>query len=76
MSKNKPNMIIYRSAQLLSRIIAGVVFKNKYIRNEIKGKKGPMVIVANHQAALDFTMLIGATKEPQTFVVRYLSTLP
>ncbi len=78
MSVNKPNMAIYRSAQLLSRIIAAVVFKNKYIRNEIKGKKGPMVIVANHQAALDFTTLIGATKERQTFVVSdsFYNTLP
>ena len=78
MVDNKQKRTIYRTAQFLSGIIAHVVFRNKYIRNEIKGKKGPMVIIANHQAALDFTALIGATKEHQTLVVSdsFYNTLP
>ena len=54
-------MIVYRLTQVISNIVAKVVFKRKYLRNEIKNKKGPMVIICNHQAALDFTTLIGAT---------------
>ncbi len=78
MSKNTGAKIVYRIAQFLSNIIAKVIFKRKYLRNEIKNTKGPMVIVCNHQAALDFTTLIGATKEMQTFVVSdsFYQTLP
>ena len=78
MITNKPNIRVYRVAQFLSEIIAKTIFKRKYIRNEIKDAKGPMVIVCNHQAALDFTTLIGATKETQTFVVSdsFYQTLP
>ena len=78
MIKNKPNMFVYRLAQGISNIVAKVIFKRKYLRNEIKDKKGPMVIVCNHQAALDFTTLIGATKEPISFVVSdsFYNTLP
>lgn len=75
---NKQSLKTYRFAQFLSSVIAKVVFRNKHLRNEIKGKKGPMVIIANHQAALDFVTLIGATKEMQTFVVSdsFYNTLP
>ena len=47
-------------------------------RNEIKGKKGPFVIIANHQAALDFVNLIGASQRLMTFVVSdsFYNTLP
>lgn len=78
MIKSTPNMIVYRLTQVISNIVAKVVFKRKYLRNEIKNKKGPMVIICNHQAALDFTTLIGATKEPISFVVSdsFYNTLP
>lgn len=69
MTVKKQNNMIYKLTKLLSSIVAKVVFKRKYIRNEIKGKKGPMVIIGNHEAALDFTTLIGATKEHITFVI-------
>ena len=78
MSKNEPNMTVYKIARFLSAIISKTVFKTKIVRNEIKDKKGPMVIIGNHQAALDFTTLIGATKEHMTFVVSdsFYNTLP
>ena len=59
-------------------IISKIAFKCKILRNEVKGKKGPFVIIANHEAALDFVNLIGATREPMTFVVSnsFYSTLP
>ena len=64
--------------QGLSGIIARVVFRRRLLRNEIKDKKGPMVIIGNHEAALDFTTLVGATKQPITFVVSdsFYNTLP
>ncbi len=78
MATNKPNIFVYRLTQTLSGIVANVVFRRKFLRNEIKDVKGPMVIVGNHEAALDFTTLIGATKEPMSFVVSdsFYNTLP
>ena len=78
MSNAKPNMIVYRIMQGLSNIVAEVVFRRKFLRNEIKDKQGPMVIVGNHEAALDFTTLVAATKRPITFVVSdsFYNTLP
>ena len=78
MAIKKPNMVVYRIMQGLSGIIARVVFRRRLLRNEIKDKKGPMVIIGNHEAALDFTTLVGATKQPITFVVSdsFYNTLP
>ena len=78
MSKAKQNMLVYRVAQAISGALSSVVFKRKFIRNELKNIEGPAVVIGNHQAALDFTTLIGATKRPITFVVSYsfYNTLP
>ena len=54
MKYKKPNMICYRIAQLVSWLVATLIFRRKYIRNEIRGKKGAFVVIANHEAALDF----------------------
>ncbi len=74
----KPNMFIYRLTQGASYLAERVIFRRKFIRNELKGKKGPIIVIANHQAALDFINLIGATREPMSFVVSnsFYSTLP
>lgn len=69
MAHDKQNMLVYRMTQAISAIVAKVVFRRKFLRNEIKRAKGPMVVLCNHEAALDFTTLIGATKRPMTFVV-------
>lgn len=76
--KTKQNIFIYRIVQLLAHFFAVFVFKRKFMRNEIKNKKGPFVIIANHEAALDFVNLIGATKTPLTFVISnsFYNTLP
>lgn len=78
MSKKNKFLFTYKLTQVLSGIVAKVVFKRKFIRNELKGKKGPIVIVGNHQAALDFTSLIGATNEHISYVVSdsFYNTLP
>lgn len=75
---NKPGLIHYRTAQAASWIVSTFVFKRKILRNEIKNKKGPFVVIANHQAALDFVNLIGTTSQPMSFVISnsFYSTLP
>lgn len=78
MKYKKPNLICYRIAQIVSWLAATVVFKRKILRNEIRGKKGPFVVIANHEAALDFVNLIGATSRRMSFVISnsFFSTLP
>ena len=76
--KKKRSAFLYWVWRQLANVMATVVFKRKFLRNEIKGKKGPFVIVANHQAALDFINLMGATKEPMNFVISnsFYQTIP
>ena len=72
------NNTIYGVVRFVSSIAAKVIFKRKYVRNELKGKKGPIVLLGNHEAALDYTTVIGATKEHITFVISdsFYNTLP
>ncbi len=74
----KPNMLIYRITQFLANCASGIIFKRKVLRNELKGKKGPAIVIANHQAALDFMNLIGLVREPMHFVISnsFYQTLP
>lgn len=74
----KPNLFCYKIAQAVSWFVATFIFKRKILRNEIRDKKGPFVVVANHEAALDFVNLIGATKRPMSFVISnsFYNTLP
>ena len=76
--KNKQNIFLYRLVQFLAWFVAIFAFRRKFLRNEIKGKKGPFVIIANHEAALDFVNLIGATRTPMSFVISnsFYNTLP
>ena len=77
-AKRTHNIFLYRLVQLLSWFVAIFAFKRKFLRNEIKNKKGPFVIIANHEAALDFVNLIGATRTPLSFVISnsFYNTLP
>ena len=78
MKHPRPNRFCYGLAQGVSWVVANCIFKRKFIRNEIRGKKGPFVVLANHQAAYDFVNLIGATSRPMSFVISkaFYSTLP
>ncbi len=69
MHYKKPNLLFYRIAQIAAWFVATFVFKRKILRNEIKGKKGPFVVIANHQAMLDFVNLIGLRCYPMSFVI-------
>lgn len=74
----KPNWFLYKLTQSIAWVAAKVIFRRKFLRNELKGKKGPFVVIANHQCALDFVNLIGATRRPLTFVISnsFFNTLP
>ena len=78
MRKRKQSRFWYRITRIAAWFYAKLVFKRKIIRNELKGKKGPLVIIANHQAALDFVNLMGASRRMMTFVVSdsFYNTLP
>lgn len=69
MHYTKPNIFYYRVAQVVSWFVARFVFHRKVLRNEIKGTKGPFVVIANHQAMLDFVNLIGLRSRPMSFVI-------
>lgn len=74
----KQNKFWYGVTKIASGLTAKFIFKRKFIRNEIKGKSGPFVVIANHEAAFDFVNLIGATKTPMHFVIShsFFSTIP
>lgn len=76
--QHRQNIFLYRVGQVVSWFVAALLFKRKIIRNEIKGIEGPFVVIANHEAALDFVNLIGVTHIPMTFVISnsFYNTLP
>ena len=78
MNYQKPNRVVYRFAQGVSWVAAKALFHLEIGRNDIKNKEGAFLVIANHQCALDFVNLIGATSRPMTFVLSksFFSTLP
>lgn len=78
MKRHKQNMFLYRIAQAASWFVATFLFRRKIMRNEIADKKGPFVVIANHQAAYDFVNLIGAARVPLIFVISnsFYNSLP
>ena len=74
----RPDLLLYRTAQLVAFAFATGVFKRKMLRNEIKDAEGPYVVIANHEAAYDFANLIGATRRRLTFVISnsFYNSLP
>ena len=70
MKKKTHNMFIYRLLRFIAGIYTNLKFKKKVLRNEIRKKKGPFVVIANHQCALDFMyMLALKTKTPVSLVI-------
>lgn len=74
----KPKIGYYRVAQAACWLVSKIIFRNKVLRNEIRGKKGPFVVIANHQTALDFVNLFCTTSRPMSFVISqsFFNTLP
>ncbi|MBQ7386768.1 MAG: 1-acyl-sn-glycerol-3-phosphate acyltransferase [Clostridia bacterium] len=65
----RQSTFFYLIARAASFVVSRFIFKKKTLRNEIRGKRGPFVVIANHQAAYDFVNLIGATSRKMTFVI-------
>ena len=78
MTYKKPNILCYRFAQAVTWLAAKLIFKRKILRNEIKGKKGPFLVLANHQCAYDFVNLMSAARRPMSFVISrsFYNSLP
>lgn len=66
---NKPNFFIYGVFKLTSKIISKYIFNLKVVRNELTKKDNSCVIVANHESAIDFIALAGASKHKINFVI-------
>lgn len=78
MPYRRPNVFCYRVTQAASGIVSSLVFQRKFLRNEIRGVKGPYVVIANHECMLDFVNLISATSRPMSFVISssFYNTVP
>ena len=78
MEYTRPNRFLYRLTQVAAWFVAVFLFGRRIVRNELKGVKGPFVVIANHQAAYDFVNLIGLCRRPMTFVISssFYQTLP
>ena len=78
MHYHKPSKLHYRIAQAACWLVSKTVFRNRVLRNEIRGKQGPFVVIANHECAYDFVNLICATSRPMSFVISqsFFSSLP
>ena len=63
---------------LITRVVARCVFHRRVLRNELKGVKGPFVVIANHQTKLDFVNLVDLAGKPMHVVVSdaFYSTSP
>ncbi len=73
-----PNIFAYTTARFAAFLTATFIFRRKIVRNELRGHKGPCVVIANHECALDFVNLIGITGRRMTFVFSktFYGTLP
>lgn len=69
MRERRFNLAVYRLAQVISWFAATFLFRRRVLRNEIRGKQGAYVVIANHQAEYDFVNLIGLTHRPMRFVI-------
>jgi len=78
MEYKKPSLLHYRFTQLLSWFVSTLIYGRRIIRNELRGKTGPFVVIANHESQLDFVNLIGMSKRRMSFVISrsFYSTLP
>ena len=65
----KPNAIIYSFFYIISKIICFFKLSLKIGKNEVKGKKGGFVVIANHGSSIDFMPLCVAVKRRAHFVI-------
>lgn len=52
-SYREPNGFVFAIARLISKFLCKFVYNVKVIRNDLEGKKGRYVIIANHESVID-----------------------
>ena len=74
----KPNWFIYFLYRMASKFLAKFIFNTKIVRNELKGVKGPYVVIANHESAIDFINACAAINRRAHFVISnsFYNTMP
>ncbi|MBO5525196.1 MAG: 1-acyl-sn-glycerol-3-phosphate acyltransferase [Clostridia bacterium] len=74
----KPNGLSYFIAKTVTTAAVKTMFKRKYLRNELKGVKGPYVVICNHECMLDgiFTFSINRNKHTLVMSKSMLDSLP
>ncbi|GEM_PF-582535 len=74
----EPDRVLYGLLRLVGFFVSHFVFHRKILRNEIKNVKTPFIVIANHEAALDFFNLIGLTGRRMIAVMSasYYYTMP
>lgn len=65
----KPSVFYYGLFRILSLILSKFAFNLKVQRNEIKNKKGPFLVIANHESFIDFINLAACNRNRMHFVV-------
>lgn len=77
-SNPKQSALCYSVFKTASTVFSKFKFRPEILRNEIKDKEGPFVIISNHAAALDFVNLISATNQRLNFVISnaFYRTIP
>ncbi len=65
----KPSTFYYGILRTASKFMCKFVYNSKVIKNELTGTKGRRVIIANHEAGIDFMTLAAAIKEKTHFVI-------
>ena len=78
MRYTRPDPLCYRIASCVTKLASALLFRRKFLRNELRGVTGPFVVIANHETALDFINLMDASGRPMNFVISrsIFSTLP
>lgn len=81
MSKNlykKPNLLVYSIGKLITKFLAKFIYNIKLEKDELGKRKGPFVVIANHEASIDFIGLLANVKTRTHFVLShaYYNTLP
>ncbi|MCF0136180.1 MAG: 1-acyl-sn-glycerol-3-phosphate acyltransferase [Lachnospiraceae bacterium] len=63
------NPFKYGVFRFLCFMVTNLLYRCRYLRNELRGVKGPYVVIANHQSMLDAFNLVNAAREPLHLVV-------
>lgn len=73
----KPNIFVYKVFYLVSKLACKIKFNLKVEHNDLKGIKGPFVVIGNHESAIDFMPACVAIKQRIHFVISnsFYSTL-